>query len=216
MKLIKLSFIGALCALAGCSSAPKLWGPEPSKFNPVLVVHGENLSVRNSYATKICRQLDPKFVAVVSPSPIPIDPEAEVSQGFVCDLRPQEKMTPLQLRLIQSRTFRVERTDLRRAINSYHEDMSGNCISQEQDKRLGSEGEVFKLYCKTPPYLHRYEITPFGEKGSLLRARIIKSMNHSLSEDVQLTETEPYNEFFLRLSGQIFVDAIELNPKEIR
>lgn len=215
MRVIQFSFIGMLCALAGCSTEPKLWGPKPSNFNPLFAVYGENSSERNSYATKICEQLDSKFVAVASLRIIPIDPDAEASQAFVCDLRPQEKITPLQLRLIQSRRFSVGVADLQRALTTYHEDMSGHCISQDQDKGLGSDDNVYKLYCKTPPYMHRYEITSVGEKGSVLRARIIKSMNHSLSEDVQLTETEPYTEFFLRLSGQIFVDAIELNPEEI-
>jgi len=145
------------------------------------------------------------------------------SSSYVCNVRPQEELTGLRLKSLQMRTFKTSSGTLTKGIIEHGLDRSGNCTTQDENsilkKGVGSESG-FRLVCNIGRSWYQHHIDE-KEGKAYLRTRLSMPNGQQFSyvnsiTGVQITEAQPYQKFFKELADQLFIEAIELTPAEMR
>lgn len=143
--------------------------------------------------------------------------------SYVCNVRPQEELTGLRLKSLQMRTFKTSSGTLTKGIIEHGLDRSGNCTTQDENsilkKGVGSESG-FRLVCNIGRSWYQHHIDE-KEGKAYLRTRLSMPNGQQFSyvnsiTGVQITEAQPYQKFFKELADQLFIEAIELTPAEMR
>ena len=143
--------------------------------------------------------------------------------NYLCNVRPQKEVTGLQLKSLQMRAFKASSGTLTKGIIEHGLDRSGSCTTQDENsilkKGFGSESG-FRLVCNIGRSWYQHHIDEKNGKA-YLRTRLSMPNGQQYSyvmsiTGVQITESEPYQKFFKELADQLFIEAIELTPAEMR
>jgi hypothetical protein len=141
------------------------------------------------------------------------------SYQFVCDVKPQAEVTPLQLRSIQSRIFRSSLEEVSQAIETFTKDRGGICARPGQARVLsGIQVNGFQLAeneieCRTLGMQYNSELSKI-DNGILVRSRIYVWSYSQPS--VQLTDPNEYTTLFKSIADQLFIEAIQIEAAEMR
>ena len=143
--------------------------------------------------------------------------------SYMCNVRPQKEVTGLQLKSLQMRAFKTSAGALTKGIIEHGLDRSGSCTTQDEishlKKGMGSESG-FRLVCNIGRSWYQHHIDEKNGKA-YLRTRLSMPNGQQYSyvmsvTGVQITESEPYQKFFKEVADQLFIEAIELTPAEMR
>ena len=143
--------------------------------------------------------------------------------SYMCNVRPQREVTGLQLKSMQMRAFKTSAGTLTKGIIEHGLDRSGSCTTQDEishlKKGMGSESG-FRLVCNIGRSWYQHHIDEKNGKA-YLRTRLSMPNGQQYSyvmsvTGVQITESEPYQKFFKEVADQLFIEAIELTPAEMR
>lgn len=225
----RIATLVALSFMVGCATPPpptQLMGAAPSRGIPRMIVTGGGSSAeRVERAESECQKLGPLYKATqlqLNPSPAkkPRKFQPNSADQFVCDVKPQVEMTPLQLRSIQSRLFKSTMDDVAKAIETFTKDRGGICARAGQSRMLpgGIHVNGFQLLeneieCRTLGMQYNSELSK-ADNGVLVRSRIYV-WSHS-QPSVQLTDPNEYTILFKSIADQLFIEAIQIEAAEMR
>lgn len=227
MKSI-LATAAAVIFLAGCATPPpptQIIGNAPTRGLPRLIITGgSSAEERLLYAETECQKLGTLYKATRLEFNVGVTPRKEdfspySSYQFVCDVKPQAEVTPLQLRSIQSRIFRSSLEEVSQAIETFTKDRGGVCARPGQARVLaGIQVNGFQLAeneieCRTLGMQYNSELSTI-EDGVLVRSRIYVWSYSQPS--VQLTDPNEYTTLFKSIADQLFIEAIQIEAAEMR
>jgi hypothetical protein len=139
---------------------------------------------------------------------------------FLCKVRPQAEMTPLQLRSIQSRLFKSTVEDVTKSIETFIKDRGGVCARPGQARFLpggihvnGHQLRDNEIECRTSGMQYNSELSKAA--GDVLVRSRIYVWSHS-QPSVQITEPTEYTIFFKSIADQLFIEAIQIETAEMR
>jgi hypothetical protein len=219
----KIVLLSLVIWFSGCAAPEK---------TPILITHPNGASERfqinqASAAERLelakfeCRKLDDTLEAVLVTKDIEREYMKDQADKFSCQKVPQKTFSPLELRVLQSRIFKTTTSNLIDAINTFMRDSSGSCWNKSQltfgatVQRNGgnSEVEVNEVECRSRNKQFNVELDQISS-GVLTRARIYAS--GQMGQPVQISDPKEYSYFFKQIADQLFVEAIQINPAEIR
>ncbi len=225
----RIAMLATISLLAGCATPPpptQLMGAAPSRGIPrMIITGGASLAERVERAEAECQKLGPLYKATqlqlnLGPATPPRKFQPYSSDQFLCDVKPQVEMTPLQLRSIQSRLFKSTMDDVAKAIETFTKDRGGVCARAGQSRMLpgGIHVNGFQLLeneieCRTLGMQYNSELSKV-ENGVLIRSRIYV-WSHS-QPSVQLTDPNEYTVLFKSIADQLFIEAIQIEAAEMR
>ncbi len=190
----------------------------------VLITNGTE-EERDKLANQFCVKSFGSFYVAQSSKEGPYGSYASFPQHstYLCNVRPQKEVTGLQLKSLQMRAFKASSGTLTKGIIEHGLDRSGSCTTQDEvsilKKGIGSESG-FRLVCNIGRSWYQHHIDEKNGKA-YLRTRLSMPNGRQTSyvmsvTGVQITEPEPYQRFFKELADQLFIEAIELTPAEMR
>ena len=193
--------------------------------NNVHIGGGESKSERKLLADSVCKnKLGSLFRAQDTSGYIgekKIDGDRLTVQFFTCNVVPQENITGLALKAMQTRKFKTTPDVLVDSLRTFAQDRNGQCASWGEHKfveyttpaRSTSKNEVDCVmpYSSTMLIFQRIIASyVYADGYTTLRVRIY------IPRTSQITEGAVYSEFFKHIADQLFIDAIELSPMEMR
>ena len=214
-----------ICCLTlfGCASpSPKLeYQQKPTYVQPqVLVQGGASTQDRLQFAEVECKKLGEIYQAALATHAFEMTNKRRLYDRFWCEVKPQRSVTALEFRALQSRLFKTSAVDLGRAIETFIKDQGGICARVGQPRFLpggvgvgGSHLAENELECKTGTIQYNSELLSV-QSGVILRTRIYV---YSLTRpSVQLTDPTYYSALFKSIADQLFIEAIQIDPAEMR
>jgi len=219
LRLFKLSIFSlALIVLSGCARDIPLKVSSESATS-IAISHGTELE-RTAIANKKCAALGSLYTPVIIAQTT--DPRVN-SITYGCNIRPQTELTGIGLKALQMRRFNVSAEKLTLGIIEHSGDRSGQCYTQDQVPQLkkGVGGDSgYRITCSIGRSWYQHHLQE--KKGqTLLRTRL--SLPNAFQFPyvynpigVQITEPEPYQTIFKEIADQLFIEAIELTPGEMR
>lgn len=190
----------------------------------MLITGGASPGERLAFAEAECQKIGSLYIAASINRNLVTTQDAQVFHPqifgeFLCDVKPQTEVTPLQLRSIQSRLFKSTLEDVVKAIETFTKDRGGVCARPGQARVLsGIQVNGFQLAdneieCRTLGMQYNSELSK-TENGVLVRSRVYV-WSHSQAS-VQLTDPNEYTILFKSIADQLFIEAIQIEAAEMR
>jgi hypothetical protein len=221
-KIITITFC---FFIFGCAAPPPqpitILGNPPSYLNlRFMISGGRSTEERLSRAQAECSKLGDIYQASLETLDGEKANPKRTFDRFVCAVKKQSSLTPLQLRALQSRLFKTKTEDLLRAIETFAKDGGGICARFGQNRFLpgglhvgGNHLLENEIECRSLGKQYNSELTK-TDKGIVLRTRIyVWSLSHS---SVQITDPKEYTTLFKSIADQLFIEAIQIDPAEMR
>ena len=219
----KIVLLGFVIWLSGCSAPKKtpILITQPTLTMPRFQINQASAAERLELAKLECKKLDDSYEAILITMDIERIYMKDQTDKFSCQKVLQKTVTPLELRVLQSRIFKTTALNLIGAISAFIRDRGGNCWNKSQltigaaVQRNGenSKVEVNEVECRIQNKQFNVEFDQTSS-GILTRARIYAS--GLMGQPVQISDPKEYSYFFKQIADQLFVEAIQINSAEIR
>ena len=219
-----IAFLFLVIWFSGCAVSKKspILVTKPTWAIPKFQINQGSSVERFELAKLECKKLDNSYEAVLATTDIErMYYLKDQADQFLCQKIPQKNVTPLELRVLQSRLFKTKISNLSIAINTFMKDVGGNCWNKtqltigaaSQQNIFNSDIETNEIECRSQNKQFNIEFDSVPD-GNLVRARIYTS--GSMVQLVQITDPKEYSYFFKQIADQLFIEAIQINPAEIR
>ena len=221
-----LILIFSVLLVSACSTAPRnITTSTEYRNNYIRIGGGDSESQRQPLADKVCSdKLGHLFTAQAfgASNRARIDGETLDVQLFNCKIVPQEGVTGLALKSMQSRKFKATPSELVDAVRTYALDRNGQCALWGEAKPIEYSSPVMPTskneidcampYSKTMGLIYQRILASYSYENeyTILRLRIYIPRHN------QITEGALYSELFKHIANQLFVDAIKLSPTEMK
>jgi len=220
----KYAFLALFFLLAGCASPkpqPLILSQAPTFLMPQFQINQATALMRLERAKLECEKLGDLYQAVMVTTDVERLYMKDRADKFLCEVKSQKNVTSLELRSIQSRLFKTSSSNLTAAINTFIKDNGGVCGSKSQQAtgigiQYGVGGARLKdneIECRNQNKHFNIELDQVTD-GNVVRARIY--IYSAIRPSVQLTDPKEYSFFFKQIADQLFIEAIQINPAEIR
>jgi len=221
--LNKIVLLGLVVWFAGCAAPrkPLILINQPNWSMQRFPINHGSVADRLELARLECRMLDETLEAFLITTDVEKIYLKDQSDYFLCRKLSQKNVTPLELRVLQSRLFKTTASNLIGAINTFVRDVGGDCQNKSQLKLGSFSGiidkdfgiEVNEIECRALGKQFNIEFNQIPS-GVLMRTRIYAP--DSVNRQIQITDPREYADFFKQIADQLFIEAIEINPAEMR
>jgi hypothetical protein len=220
----KLIVITGFFSIVGCATPTmplKIMGNPPSVGVPrVIITGGASIKERTARAELECQKLGALYEASIVTIDYGIPSHRRTTDQFLCAVKKQSSVTPLQLRSLQSRLFKTKAEDVLKAIETFTKDRGGICARLGQNRFLpggiyvgGNHLLENEIECRSPGMQYNSELTK-TDQGIVVRIRIYV-WSHT-QPSVQLTDPKEYSVLFKSIADQLFIEAIQIDAAEMR